>query len=89
MRVGNSHSRAAEDFAASWGEVFPTFRNIVLPSLSWVEWTKKKLKAGSLKTSGFTHPTTQRHLAQNTVLCIVLYLCCGLSDVMSLRFRCV
>jgi len=89
MRVANSHSRAAEDFAASWGDIFPTFRRIVLPSLSWVKGIKKKLKAGSLKTPGFTHPTTQRHLAQNAVLCMILYLCCGLTDVMSLRFRCV
>ena len=28
--------------AASLGEIFPTFRRIVLPSLSSIEWTKKK-----------------------------------------------
>ena len=89
MRVGNSHSRAAEDSAVSVGEIFPTFRRIVLLSLSWIKWTEKKLKAGSLETSGFTHPTTQRHLAQNTVHRIVLHRYFGLTGSISLRFGCV
>ena len=42
MRVGNSYSGAAEDTAVSVGEIFPTFRKIVLPSLSWIKWSQEE-----------------------------------------------